>query len=117
MLNILPKVSSLPSLLDKKPCESGYIEFSNSHVISRLSRDQSDMFGKPNMSAACLVWFHIPSEGRVMSHICHLSPQGHFIKVPCVFMGESSAQYVTTLKSLVIIGILIVKRKNASSKT
>ena len=32
-------------------------------------------------------------------------------------MGESSLQHVTTLKSLVIIGNLIVKRENVSSKT
>ena len=34
----------------------------------------------------------------------------------CIYMGESSLQHVITLKSLVIIGILIVKKKNASSK-
>ena len=32
----------------------------------------------------------------------------------CVIMGEGSSQHVTTLKSLVTIGILIIKRKNAS---
>ena len=36
--------------------------------------------------------------------------------MPYIFMGESSSQYVTTLKSLVNIGILIVKMKNVSSK-
>ena len=39
------------------------------------------------------------------------------VEMPCMFIGESSSQHGTTLKSLVTIGILIVKRKNASSKT
>ena len=52
-----------------------------------------------------------------MYFICYVTPQDHSIEVSCVFMGESSSQYVNTLKSVVAIGILMVKGKNASSKT
>ena len=45
-----------------------------------------------------------------MYFICHVIQQGYSVEMLCVFMGESSSQHVTTLKSLVIltIGILIV---------
>ena len=49
--------------------------------------------------------------------ICHVTQQDHSVEMSYIFMGESSSLHVTTLKSLVTIGILIVKRKNASSKT
>ena len=48
--------------------------------------------------------------------ICHVTEQDHSVEMSCVFIGESSLPHVATLKSLVAIGILIVKRKNASSK-
>ena len=57
------------------------------------------------------------SAGGDMYFICHVTQQDHSVEMSCVFMGESPLPHVTTLKSLVIIGILIVKRKNASSKT
>ena len=57
------------------------------------------------------------SAGGDMYFICHVTQQDHSVEMSCVFMGESSSLHVTTLKSLVTIGILIVKRKNASSKT
>ena len=57
------------------------------------------------------------SAGGDMYFICHVTQQDHSVEMSCVFMGESSSPHVTTLKSLVTIGILIVKRKNASSKT
>ena len=56
MLNILPKVSSLPCLLARKSYESGYIDFSNGSVTSRWSLDE-----------------------RVMYIICHVAPQDHSI--------------------------------------
>ena len=43
-----------------------------------------------------------------MYFVCHVTQQDHW---------ESSPPQVTTLKSLVTLGILIVKRKNASSRT
>ena len=52
-----------------------------------------------------------------MYFICHLTSQDQTIEVLRKFMGGSSLHYVTTLKILVAIGILLVKRKNASSKT
>ena len=52
-----------------------------------------------------------------MYFICHVTQQDHSVEMSCVFMGDSSLRHVTTLKGLVTIGILIVKRKNASSKT
>ena len=54
---------------------------------------------------------------RDMYFICHVTQQDHSIEMSCIFMGESSSPHVTTLKSLVTIGVLIVKRKNSSSKT
>ena len=47
---------------------------------------------------------------------CHVTPQYHPFEVSCIFMGESCSQQITALDSLVAIGILIFKRKNASSK-
>ena len=52
-----------------------------------------------------------------MYFICHVAEQDHSVEITCLFMGESSLTHVTTLKSLVTIGILIVKRENASSKS
>ena len=49
--------------------------------------------------------------------ICHVTSQDYSIEISCIYMGESSLQHLTTMKSLVIRDILIVKKKNASSKT
>ena len=57
------------------------------------------------------------SPGGDMYFICHVTQQDHSVEMSCVFMGESPSQHVTSLKSLATIDILIVKRKNASSKT
>ena len=46
--------------------------------------------------------------------ICHVTPQDQSVEMSCIFMDERSSQHVTTLKNLATIGILIVKRKNAS---
>ena len=69
------------------------------------------------MSAPCLLWCrYIFSRWRYY-FICHVTQQDLSVEMPCVFMGESSTLHVTTLKSLVTIGILIVVRISASSKT
>ena len=51
-----------------------------------------------------------------MYFICHVTEQDHSVEMSSIFMGERSLPHVTTLKSVVTIAILIVKRKNASSK-
>ena len=52
-----------------------------------------------------------------MYSICHVTQQELSVEISCVFMGEGPLPHVTTLKSLVTIDILIVMKKNASSKT
>ena len=54
------------------------------------------------------------SASEDMYFISHVTQQDHFVEMSCVFMGERSWLCLPTLKRL---GILIVKRKNASSKT
>ena len=44
-----------------------------------------------------------------MYFICHVTQRDHSIEMSRVFMGENSSPHVTTLKSLVTIGILKVK--------
>ena len=51
-----------------------------------------------------------------MYFICHVTPQDHSV-VMHIYMHESFSQHAVTLKSLVIIGIVIVELQNASSKT
>ena len=51
-----------------------------------------------------------------MYFICHMTEQDHSVEMSCVFMGKSSLPHAATLKRLMTIGILIVKRKNGSSK-
>ena len=55
--------------------------------------------------------------GEDVYFIYHVTQQDRSFKMSCVFMAESSSLRITTLKSLVTIGILIVKMKNSSSKT
>ena len=43
--------------------------------------------------------------------ICHVTSQDHLIEGSFEFMGGSSLWYVTTLKNLVAIGIVIVAIK------
>ena len=52
-----------------------------------------------------------------MYFICHVTQEDNSVEMSCVFMGESSSLHVTTMRRLVTTGILIVKRKNAPSKT
>ena len=56
------------------------------------------------------------SVGGDMYFICYVTQQDHSVEMSCVFVCESSSFHVTILKSLVTIGIVIVKRKIASSK-
>ena len=51
-----------------------------------------------------------------MYFICHVTPQNHSVEMLCIFMGESTLQHVTTLKSLVTIGILIVSGRMLHQK-
>ena len=51
-----------------------------------------------------------------MYFIRHVTRQDHSIEMPCIYMGESSLQHVTSLKSLAIIGILIVRGKMLHQK-
>ena len=56
------------------------------------------------------------SAGGDMYFICHVTQQDLSVEMTCVFMGDSSSPHVTTLKSLVTIGILIVMRKRLHQK-
>ena len=51
-----------------------------------------------------------------MYFICQVTQQDLSVEMSCIYMNESYLLHVTTLKSLVTIGILIVKKNNASSK-
>ena len=64
------------------------------------------MFGSQHL-ACCAV--NTSYAGGDMYFTCHVTQQDHSIEMSCIFMGKSSSQYVTTLKSLLTIGILIVK--------
>ena len=112
MLNIVPKVSSLPSLLPINLVKMEDIDFSNRPHVGHLIKESCLGASEP-----CLVWcWCIFCRLR---YVFYVTPQNDSIEMSCIFMGESSLQHVTTLKSLVIIGILRknAQRKNASSKT
>ena len=112
MLNIVPKVSSLPSLLPINLVKMENIDFSNRLHVGHLIKESCLGASEP-----CLVWcWCIFCRLR---YVFYVTPQNDSIEMSCIFMGESSLQHVTTLKSLVIIGILRknAQRKNASSKT
>ena len=51
-----------------------------------------------------------------MHFICHVTPEYHSTAVSCIFMGERSSQQVTTMKILVAIRILIVKKEKCFTK-
>ena len=57
---------------------------------------------------------HTSYAGEDMYFICHVTQQDNSAEMSRVFIGESPSPHITTLKSLVTIGILIVKRKDAS---
>ena len=46
-----------------------------------------------------------------MYFVCHVIPQNHSVEMPCIFICESSLQLVPPMKSLVTLGILIVRGK------
>ena len=48
--------------------------------------------------APCLVWYRYIWD---MYFICHETPHDHSDEMSCIYMGESSLQHVTTMKSLV----------------
>ena len=69
------------------------------------------------MSAPWLLWcWYIFCRWRYIFS-CHVTQQDYSFEMSCAFVGETSLQHFTTLKSLVTTGILIVKRKSAPSKT
>ena len=116
-MNILPKISSLPSLLAinvmqkryrsfKEPCDLKLVIWSKGHVWEPLTLCHHLAYCGVDTSSA----------GEDMYFICHVTEQDHSVEMSSIFMGEKSLPHVTTLKSVVTIGILIVKRKNASSK-
>ena len=86
------------------------IDFSNDHVTSFWSLWDQIHVWEPFTLSQQLAYFgvHTSSAGGDMYFNCHVTPQDHSIEVSCMFMSESSSQYITTLKSLVTIGILIV---------
>ena len=104
MLNFLPKVSSLPSLLAKKPCESECIYFSNGHVTSCWSLDQGSCLGTSyTKSAPSLVW--CPYIFCKWSYVFYLS------RHPSRPLHLDAVH----IYGWVIMDILIAKWKNASS--
>ena len=108
--------------INYKPCKSGDENFSNGHMNSRWPLDQRVLFEKLLDYAGTLpnlVLTHLFRWGYVfyLYFICHKTAQDQSIEMPCMSMGESSFQHVTTQQSLVSIDILIVKSKNGSSKT
>ena len=61
--------------------------------------------------APCLVWYqYIFCRYRYLFYLSR-NPTRPLHSMSCIYMRENSLQHVTTLKNLVIIGILIVKRK------
>ena len=88
-------------------------------MTSCWSLGQRVMFGNLLHWVSALpsaVSVHLPA-GRDMYFVCHVTPQDRIVGMSCIYMNESSLQHAATMKIWVIIGILIVKRKNASSKT
>ena len=115
MLNILPKVSSLPILLDINLVKMENIHFLNWPHVGHLIKG-SCLGASYTKSAPGLVWcWYIFCRLR-MYFICHMTPQNHSVEMSCKFMGESTLQHVTNLKSLVTIGILIVRGKMPHQK-
>ena len=114
MMNILHKVSSLPSSLAINLMKIEIQTFQAvtwshlGHLIKGSCLGASETMSAPSQYIFCR-WRYV--------FICHLTQQDHSVEMSCAFMGESSSPHVTTLKSLVTIGILIFKRKNVSSKT
>ena len=116
-MNILLKAGSLPNLLTITLMEMEINIFETvtwphvPHLVKgsclEVSLCQHLAYCGIDTSSAC----------KDMYIICHLTQQDHSVEMSCVFMGQSSSSHVTTLKSLVTITILIVRKKNASTKT
>ena len=67
------------------------VTWSKGHVLEPPTQSQKlAQFGVNTFSA-----------GGDMYFAYHVTPQDHFIEVPYIFMGESSLQQVTALKSSV----------------
>ena len=115
MLNILPKVSSLPILLDINLVKMENIHFLNWPHVGHLIKG-SCLGASYTKSAPGLVWCRYIFCRLRMYFICHMTPQNHSVEMSCKFMGESTLQHVTNLKSLVTIGILIVRGKMPHQK-
>ena len=92
--------------------------FQQSRVLSLVTWSMGHVW-EPLTLSQHLAWCSVYTSfvGGDMNFICHETPQDHSVEMPFISMGDSSSQHVTILKSLVSIGILMVKRKNTSSKT
>ena len=114
VLNIHSKASSLPNLLAINREIKILLTVTWSHVGHLIKG--SCLGASYTKSAPSLMWCQYHTKGGDMCFICHVPLQDHSVEMSCIFMGESSSQYVTTLKSLVTIGIPIVKKKNCFIK-
>ena len=118
MLNILPKVSSLPGLLDINLTKVKIQIFQRitwSHFRHLIKG--SCLGASYTKSAVSLIWCPYIFCRWKNLYCFHMTPQDHLIEVSSIFMGESPSQHVSTLKRLVAIDILVVKRKDASPKS
>ena len=115
--NSLPKVSSLPKLLAINLMKVEIQIFQT--VIWPYVGDLIKGSCLRTSYTKLVPWCGIDtsSADRDMYFICSVTPKDDSVEMSCKYMGESSLQHVTTLKCLVIIGIPIVKSKNASSVT
>ena len=86
------------------------IMWSKAHVALRLRASYTK---QGTESVCCLVW--CPSGD--MYFICHVTLKNHPNEVSCKSVGGSSSWYINSLIRSMNIVILIVKRKNVSSKT
>ena len=112
MLNFLPKVSSLlsPLVINLMKIKIQIFQTDTWPHVGHLI--------KGSCLGALLLRQHLAYcsvdtsyAGGDVNLICHVTQQDHSVEMPREFMGENSSQHVTTLKSLVTIVILIVKRK------
>ena len=114
-VDILPKVSSLSILLTINVIKMENIDFSNRPHIGHSIK--GSCFGAAyTKSAPCLVWCQYIICRFWIYFICHVIPRNPSVEMSCIFMGKSTSQYVTTLKSLVTIGIMIIWGKMLHQK-
>ena len=120
-----PPSSQQPTeFISYKLHENGDIAFSNSHMTSCWSLDQRVMFGSLyyQVSPSLLWCWYIFCRWRYVFHLSRDPTRPLRWDVMRLYVWElltvcRTLRAPRTLKSLVTIGILIVKRKNASSKT